>query len=134
MSFSQKLSICPAKVSVGHLLLSLVGQRVLPPLLTRHNYYHFPIIRFYPALKSLTDISLPCMHVSISLFLIPERCTAGLQVSAMNFQVTVAKSGNLCKRRDLLSFLLESLPFLTFHGHSVHQTPCRIKDTFSNFR
>lgn len=45
----------------------------------------------------------------------------------MNFQVTVAKSGNLCKRRDLLSFLLESLPFLMYHGHSVHQAPGRIK-------
>ena len=111
MSFPTGPVVCSAKVLVEYLLPSLVG--------LERNFYPYQLntlvvislLSGFPhTFKSrVWQISTYSVHIhlSITLFSIPGKYTVvGFKWCAIN---------NLCKRRGLMTFLLESFPFIRYH-------------------
>ena len=111
MSFPIEPIGCSAKVLVEYLLLSLVG--------LKRNFYPYQLntlvvislLSGFPhTFKSrVWQISTYSVHIHlcITLFPIPGKYTVvGFKWCAIN---------NLCKRRGLMTFLLESFPFIRYH-------------------
>ena len=112
MSFPTGPVVCSAKVLVEYLLPSLVG--------LERNFYPYQLntlvvislLSGFPhTFKSrVWQISTYSVHIhlSITLFPIPGKYTVvGFKWCAIN---------NLCKRRGLMTFLLESFPFIRYHS------------------